>query len=340
MDYNKPPLTTAQHIEVLEQRGLCFADKARAERYIATIGYYRLSAYYLPFIDRSQKTNNHEFKPDSSFNQILSLYIFDRQLRLIVLEAIERLEVAIRTCWANDLSIATQDAHAYIRPKNFKNAHKHQKCLAKVQDELKSSNEKFIVHYFERYTDPTLPPIWAMAETLSFGALSHWYHNTRDNRLKMKVARVFGLPNVAVMESVLHALTLLRNTCAHHSRLWNRQFTKGMPLIHQLSSALHIETVHTPHGQSQQQPNKKIYNTLVVLSYMMLKIQPHTQWQSRLVSHLQHVEPDFLGAMGFPEQWQHNSFWRDRVTGLAADVDFEPNKMTLTLQPADFDNND
>ena len=338
MDYNKLPLTTAEHIQILKQRGLVFADEARAERYVATIGYYRLSAYCLPFIDRSQKIDNHDFKPKSSFDQILNLYIFDRQLRLIVLEAIERLEVAIRICWANELSIATQDAHAYLHPKNFKNVHKHQKCLDKVQDELKNSSERFIVHYFEKYTDPKLPPIWAMVETLSFGGLSHWYQNTLDNRLKMKVARVFGLPNVALMESVLHALTLLRNTCAHHSRLWNRQFTKGMPLIHQLSSALNIETVHTPQGQVQQQPNKKIYNMLVVLSYMMLKIQPHTQWQSRLVSHLQQLAPHFLPAMGFPEQWQRNRFWCDSVSG--SDVDFEPSKMTLTIQPADFNNND
>lgn len=305
--YQKTPLTSAAHITQLRRRGLDISDQEKAEKYLKTIGYYRLSAYFFPFIDRSFQNTNHNFIENTHFSQILDVYIFDRQLRLLVMEAIERIEVALRTMWANELSIKTNDAHAYMQSNNFKYPRKHQYNIEKVRTDISKSTETFITHYLAKYNNPALPPIWAMAETLSFGALSHWYADTKDNQLKQHIARSVGLPTVNVMEGVLHALTLVRNICAHHSRLWNRQLTKSLPNIRQLSDVLQLEYSQPHHGQNQL--SKKLYNYLVVIDHMMRCLQPKTQWRTRLKLHLQTLPFHHHHAMGFPENWQEHLFW-------------------------------
>ena len=121
MDYDKTPLTTKQHIEQLKQRGLVINNESHASQYLTTIGYYRLSAYFVPFEKPSDAANtrNHNFKDNADFENVLALYIFDRKLRLIVMEAIERIEVAVRTKWANALAEQTDDPHAFMQASNF-----------------------------------------------------------------------------------------------------------------------------------------------------------------------------------------------------------------------------
>lgn len=310
MLYAKPPLAIPEQVQLLKDRGMSIEDDERAARYLHSIGYYRLSAYLLPFINRSQNAQNHQLESGTRFEDVLQLYILDRKLRLIVLEAIERIEVAVRTCWANELSLKAQDAHAFMNPQHFKDPWKHQKNLSKVAHELKENNERFVRHYLDKYTHPYLPPIWAMAETLSFGALSHWYENTQNNKIKASVAKAVGLPTVEVTEGVLHALTLVRNTAAHHSRLWNRQFVKSLPNIKRLNKSLVIEQTNDKHGNTQLQPSKKLYNYLVVISHMMINIQPKTKWNQRLIELLQEFGQSKLEAMGFPNGWETKGVWR------------------------------
>lgn len=96
--YTKPPLTYHQQVELLKSRGLLFTDEARARRHLANISYYRISAYMLPFKEADQEgLILDSFKPDTTWENVYNLYVFDRKLRLLVFDAIERLEVAART---------------------------------------------------------------------------------------------------------------------------------------------------------------------------------------------------------------------------------------------------
>ncbi|HEY9550826.1 MAG TPA: Abi family protein [Prevotella sp.] len=87
--FNKPAKSNQELVQQWKARGLVISDEARAERYLEHISYYRFSAYTIPF----QQLNNpsHHFKPNTTFDDILNLYIFDRELRLLVLDAIERM---------------------------------------------------------------------------------------------------------------------------------------------------------------------------------------------------------------------------------------------------------
>lgn len=98
LQYNKIALSLDGLANLLESRGLIFDDRERVKRYLANIGYYRLSAYLLAFENpvENGKKRNHDLLPNTTFEQVLQIYIFDRSLRLLVMEAIERIEISLR----------------------------------------------------------------------------------------------------------------------------------------------------------------------------------------------------------------------------------------------------
>lgn len=310
MRYQKPPLTIPEQLEQLKQRGLILgSDEQRIAGYLSTVGYFRLSAYCIPFADQSENAAPHTFLSGTHFDDVLSLYVFDRQLRLLIMEALERIEVAVRACWVNELSLATGDSHAYMASQHFRSYSQHIKHLNKVVSDLSDSNEVFVKHYQQKYNDPDLAPTWAMAETLTFGALSKWYANTRDNKIKKSVADLCAIPTVEVMDGVLEGLTILRNVCAHHSRCWNRRYLKRMPYIKRLRQALNINTVMNKDDQPVLQVDGHLYNFLVVIVHMMKTIQPDSLWAGRLVAHINSLSVSQQQEMGFPENWQSYIFW-------------------------------
>jgi abortive infection bacteriophage resistance protein len=113
--FNKPPLSLPDQLQLLISRGLTVSDQAEASHYLTYIGYYRLSGYALPFQKGGSGADRHDFKPGTTFTQILERYVFDRRLRLLVMDAVERIEVAIRAALSN--AIAPQHgAHWYLNP--------------------------------------------------------------------------------------------------------------------------------------------------------------------------------------------------------------------------------
>ena len=195
--YDKRPFSIDEQASRLIDRGLACDDLDRLKSYLANIGYYRLSAYWHPFELPSTNGNsrNHHFLPDTSFNHVLSLYIFDRKLRLLVMEAIERIEVSVRTRWATALAMR-HGSHAYMNAQLFKDIGKHEQDLARIESDLDGSNEAFIVHYRSQYNDPPLPPVWAVVETMTLGTLSRWFRNTSDTAAKKEVIHAFGMPTM------------------------------------------------------------------------------------------------------------------------------------------------
>lgn len=231
MKYNKPPLTYQAQAELWKSRGLVIDDESRAIHYLANISYYRLSAYALPF-----QTKKDVFDAGTNFNQLLNLYLFDRELRLLVFNAIERLEVSIRARMIYELahkygSHWQDNATIFKAPYRIKNRKTGDyftvDVFSEVQDMIgRTSREKhpetFIKHYKNTYSKPVNPPSWMCLEVLTLGQLSKLYNGLKDNKDKAMIATVFGVHHT-VFKSWLHTLTYVRNICGHHGRLWNRE---------------------------------------------------------------------------------------------------------------------
>ena len=94
--YNKQPLTYTEQVDLLRSRGMLISDNLRTERHLANISYYRLSAYMLPYKQKENGKILDSFRKGVTWDMVYNLYVFDRKLRLLVFDAIERLEVAIR----------------------------------------------------------------------------------------------------------------------------------------------------------------------------------------------------------------------------------------------------
>ena len=218
--FDKPPLSNKEIIRLLSERGMIIDDPNRAEHYLDFISYYRLSVYMLPFQDE-----RHSFKKPVSFEKILRLYSFDRRLRLLSMDALERIEVAFRTVIVNCLSEKC-GAFWLENPDCFHDKNKRN-TQASMLEEIRKQIEQqktapSLEHYYQTYSAPEIPPAWIVFEILPFGCVSRIYENLKRPYRKA-VAEKFGIEE-SILQSWFHALSVLRNSCAHHSRIWNRKY--------------------------------------------------------------------------------------------------------------------
>ncbi len=298
MNYTKPPLSFDAQIALLQARGMVIPDQARAVRYLSHINYYRLRAYWLPF-EATADGHEHCFKAGTTFDDALALYVFDRKFRLLVLEAIERVEVSFRTRFAYELALK-YGSHAYMDAAIFHNAGLHRQLTEGLKEEIGRSHETFIDHYHRTYDEPDQPPIWAVCEVMSFGQLSKWFKNLKHRQDRQAIARAYAIDE-AVLGSFMHHLTHIRNLTAHHCRLWNRRLTFTMTIPRTPTS---LVTMFNP------KDDRRVYNTLVMLGYLLRLISPGTSWPKRmrqLIETDQAIDPV---AMGFPENWQTLTLWK------------------------------
>lgn len=293
--YRKPATSYTEQIDLLKQRCMQFADEAEAAFYLQHISYYRLGAYWLPF-EADHAT--HHFHPDTSFEQVLRLYRFDRELRLLVLDAIERVEVSARAQWAHQLGHA-HGAHAHLNAALAKRRDHWQNNIEALSKEVDRSEEVFIRHLTSTYSD-RLPPIWACCEVMSMGLLSRWYSNLKPTPLRRQIADVFDLDH-NTLQSWLHHLSVVRNICAHHSRLWNRQFDRVAPQAPRSKPSALKDTFVTGHG---------LYNTLLILMYLMDIIAPQHRWGGKLIRLLLEHENLLEKHMDFPGGWRSLPLWQ------------------------------
>ena len=294
--YIKPYLSIKEQIERLQSRGMQFSNMGEAIHYLSHMNYYRLTAYWLPY---EKDHTTHSFQDKTYFEEVLKYYVFDRELRLLVLDAIERVEVSIRTQMAHMLS-RTYGTHPHMKPELFHCTVKYAHNLTKLKNEFDRSNETFSDHFKVKYAEK-LPPIWVAVELMTMGHISHWFANIKQRSDRNTISHIYEVDE-KILKSFLHHLTIIRNICAHHGRLWNRRFTFALKLPN------HPEELSQSFNRNQVSL-KSLYNTLVFLKYLMDKIDPLHQWNMRLKELLKsnHIN---ISAMGFPEDWESRPIWQ------------------------------
>ena len=295
MDFNKPARTLDEQIALLRGRGMRIDDPQRAKHYLKHLNYYRLTAYWLPF---QAEHAAHRFEEGSCFEDVLNLYVFDREFRLLLLDAIERVEVSLRTIWAYQLA-HRYGPHAYLDRGLAKRANWYESNLRGLKKEIDRSDELFIQHYLNTYEKPELPPIWSVCEVMSFGLLSRWLTQLRPSDANV-IAKEWGFDQQVLRGFVRH-LTYVRNLCAHHSRVWNRSLTITMPIPRSKPEALAASV--------NQRSERRIYNTIVTLVFLLDRISPEHGWKERLFKLLKRHEVD-VEKMGFPSKFEELAIWR------------------------------
>jgi abortive infection bacteriophage resistance protein len=207
MKTNYPKICTLPKdlLHLLKQRGLTIYDDKKAISYLSNIGYFRLSAYFYPLL-KEPKTA-HLYKDGSTFDKAMDMYRFDRKLRILLFNEIEKIEVAIRSTMNNLISKELNDVFWMTDSRNFSNPTTFSRHYSLIHTELSKTNEEFIVHFRETYENP-FPPAWMISEVIPFGALCGLFNNLRYKALRKIVANYFGL-SVPVFSSWIVSLVSL-----------------------------------------------------------------------------------------------------------------------------------
>jgi abortive infection bacteriophage resistance protein len=310
--YNKTPLSFQDQLQLLKSRKLKINDEPKTISYLKEISYYRLSAYFLPY----QRVKD-QFDEGTSFEQIIKTYSFDRELRLLVFDCIERIEVSIRTQMIYQMAIHYNDSHwhdnkvhfitpYYNKIGNLVDPHSDfQNIISKAK--TARTPETFIKHYIREYNVPSNPPSWMCFELLTIGELSHLYRGLKNNTDKNRIAAFFELHST-VFTSWLHTLTYVRNICAHHSRLWNRDL------------AIEPEKLLKPKGDwitKSFENNKRVFYFLCTLRYMLLRANPDNSLSQKLNDLLNKYPTVPIQYLGIPSDgngnmldWKNEPIWK------------------------------
>lgn len=234
----KPWMSFADQLAQLEKRGMGVEDRAAALDYLERIGYYRLSGYWYPMraidtaasLAQGQAVRSNTFVDGTRFEDVVRLYVFDKKLRLLALDALERIELAVRVDVAHLLG--QRDPKAHENPAclhgNFAKRliargpdagkTEYQVWLAKYQALLhRARKEPFVQHHKQQYG---ALPIWAAIEVWDFGLLSKLFAGMKHAD-QQTVGAIYGAPDGQTFAQWLRSLNFVRNVSAHHSRLWN-----------------------------------------------------------------------------------------------------------------------
>jgi len=330
--YNKPFTTVTEQIATLKARGLVIADEERAKRYLERIRYFRLSGYSYTLRQTRTETvcaggkefsktvRDDAFVDGAMFSHVIDLYVFDKKLRLLFLDALERIEVAIRAGIA--IRLGKRDPWAYLDRNQFhkswitsrldKNGNfveaGYDKWQRKVLQTLNGSKEEFTAHFNQKYSNKL--PIWEVIEVWDFGMLSHVYAGLKDTD-KYEIAKKYGNEQHSDMKSWIRMMNNVRNICAHHGRLWNRNIvdSPALPDPLQIPTLAHLRSVQENISKS------RIYPCAAIIKYVLDHVSPTSTWGERFAAHVKSFPniPDIsITEMQFPDNWAEQDIWKPK----------------------------
>ena len=287
--YTKPALSVSDMMKHLQRKGLVISDASKAERYLNTIGYYRLSAYFIPFY-----SHQDVFQNNVTFDDVLSLYIFDRKLRLLTLDPVQRIEVAVRTAISNHMSLK-YGPFWILDDQHFEDFNIYHRligvCLKYAGSEARHSQS--CKHYFTVYGDHPLPPSWMLVEELPMDCWSKLFVNLKNKQDKRAIANQFQF-SWRDFASWLQTATIIRNILAHHRRFWNVTVPiKPANMHHYIVNAGLLQGA---------------YISFSVIMKLFTSFTQHSSWNRRLAAHMTTCPLDIHMHMGFPVNWQQVPF--------------------------------
>lgn len=294
-------------VETLSQRGMLIDDKERTQRKLAQVGYYRLSGFWYPAraIERDANGNaidcphlkrpkrHNEFSPETRFDEVFNLYLFDKKLRIAMLDGLERIEIFVRSVIAHELGrgkrkeagtgkdvpepLAWKDPE-YINGKFLKKRghkpslwdewqYKHSKLIER-------SREDCIVWHKRNNKEM---PFWVVIEAWDFGTMSKYYGMLKD-KYRQRVCTRLGINDkkeTAVLQAWLMEMNILRNRCAHHTRIWNQQSSKLLSL----PSNECFDDI-----RSNENTLTRLYGVIRAMWFLIEQIGPSSRWMADVES--------------------------------------------------------
>lgn len=226
--------TTDEQLEILRSRGLIIDDEDAAKDFLLRNNYYRISGYSLTL------RKNDIFFKSANFQNIIDIYNFDHELRHIVLQYIEVIEVQMKSVYAHEFT-KVHGSIGYLNDSFFSNKVKHKEILDKAnqQKAQRLPHEAYLKHFVNDLHQDI--PLWAFVDLFTISDISFLY-SISEQPIKDAVACTFGLTmskGASILGNYMHSMTIIRNLCAHGSRIFNRLFEQK-PSLNKKEKALLI----------------------------------------------------------------------------------------------------
>ena len=284
----KEPKTIEEQLNILKSRNVIIDDVEKGKYILERLNYYRLSAYLLPF-----KQANGTYKDGTSLSNVYDIYEFDRKLRSLILSVLEEIEIILRTQLAYYHS-CKYCALAYTNSEMFNRSHKHEDFLSELNKQIANNSDNlFVNHHKNRYAG--VFPLWVAVELFTFGMTTRFYTDMLENDMDAFAKSVFNIPKEH-LRSWLICLTMLRNRCAHYTRIYYFNFNK-------LPKTFKNSPQHT----------RKVFDLIFTMKYLY---KDTGKWRSGFLAELQALIEQYEDSInmchiGFPYNW-HEILYSDK----------------------------
>ncbi|MFT6844808.1 MAG: abortive infection bacteriophage resistance protein [Flavobacteriales bacterium] len=297
MKYSKQPLEPAEHVELLRERGLIIQDETRAKKYLENVGYFRLTGYMFHL---QKRDGSHMFVDNVSFNDIILHYQFDKKLRSLFLDYIERIEVALRARLSNAFSIR-HGFYWYTEYELYLDKHVYHGINQEIKEYFVDPQERYLKSFKFKYNSENIPPSNMAMEILTLGKLSRLFKAVVNDEEKTAISLAFGIPST-MLASWLIRLTIVRNICAHHARLWNRKLSAAQPVIP-------TRKKNKFNGELPQDFRTSVYGIIAMTDRLLKKINPTHSFITKVIDLIDEYPTINTSLMGFPDNWREEPAW-------------------------------
>lgn len=325
LPYLKPYVDAPQQLERLAARGMAIDDRDFALRCLDRIGYYRLSAYWYPFretctlpTDPPSSARCDQFLPGTTFQQAIDFYLFDKAVRLMLADALERIEIGLRAALIE--VVGRHGRHAHRDPRSF-NANMTkleaddektplETFLDGLDETFRRSKEEFAKHFRDHYIGK--PPIWIAAGAWDWGNLAYTVSHLSDRNKTALCARIDPRLERRALVSWITCLNEVRNVCAHHARLWNRAII-NRPTFQTAADFPEFAHLYDIGGKLRVTSTTRLYGALMTMILVMKRLHPNTRWHIRFANLVRNTQlPQQIGVVsaGFPAGWVNQAIWQ------------------------------
>lgn len=294
-------------VQRLIGRGLVCPDENELRRILRTVGYYRLTGYLYPF----RKPNADDYVDGTTLKQIWRLYSFDRRLRLSVMDALARIEVALRAkIMQHHSTYCNGDPFGYCDPAAMPGLNNARfigflESVDKAIMQAAAANDPAVVHHNALYGQSKVP-VWVLMENLSFGDVGTYYQFLPPI-VQQQVANEFGIWPSA-FRGWVNLLRRVRNICAHQGRLWNRKINS--PISYAFGNTAALSDLYSCVSIQSTLNYTTLFTALSLCEWMLRRIRPESMWKQRVKDLLDEYSDIPLADMGFPANWRQLALWQ------------------------------
>lgn len=289
----------AEQVGLLVSRGMDVEDPETAVETLRRVNYYRLSGYWYPFRRQTSSGREDAFYAGTRFGDVVALYEFDMRLRAATFAALAPIELAIRALLGHELGRI--DPCGHLEPSTLgptaQRGDTYSKWLGRYENELRHSREDFVDHHRQKYGGRL--PVWAATELMDWGSLTYLY-GFSPREVQDAIAGACGL-RAPQLSSWLKALNLVRNTCAHHGRLFNR--------VHTIAPKLPRVGLHPDLDAAATEWNRT-FARLTLVQFLSDRLGVG---RGRMLPAVVKTFPSVtivpISHMGVPAGWQENPLW-------------------------------